>query len=124
MVLFSFVCTFSSARRNWPAQSSAPSLPKKKERGDARYLQLFLVLARRVEHFLHVLREAELAQSLVDVIRGDGLLGLLLRYLVRLGGDEGHELDAAVDEQVARILAERQPGLVAEDLGDDFLDCR
>ena len=82
------------------------------------------MLAGRVEHLLHVLGEAELAQGLVDVVRRDGLLGLPFRDLVGLGRDERDELDAAVDQQVARVLAEDEPGLVAQDLRDDLLDGR
>jgi hypothetical protein len=74
------------------------------------------------EHILDVLGEAQLAQGLVNVLGGDGLLGLVLCDLVGLGGDQRDELDAAVDEQVARVLAKGQARFVAQDLADDLLD--
>ena len=57
------------------------------------------------------------------------LLGLLLRDLVRFARDQGDELDAAFDEELARVAGERhgaiglgREGGCEEDLGDDFLD--
>ena len=52
-----------------------------------------------------------------------GLLGFFFGDLVGFRGDEGYELDAAVDEEVPGVFAEGEAGLVAEDFGDDFLDC-
>lgn len=59
------------------------------------------MLGGRLEHSGDVVGEAELLQGLCDVVAGYGLLGLLLGDLVGLGRDEGDELDAALDEQVA-----------------------
>ena len=59
------------------------------------------------------------------MFRRDRLFGLALRDLVGFGGDEGDELDAAVDEQVAGVSREGDAGfgiVGGEDLGDDFLD--
>lgn len=90
-------------------------------KGDTHSLHL-LVLLCRLQHGGHVVREAKLLQRLGDVVAGDGLLGLLLRDLVGLGGDEGDELDAALDEEVAGLLGEDGARGGGEDLGDDLLD--
>ena len=69
-----------------------------------------------------VLGEPELVEGLDDVVARDGLLGLLLRDLVRLGADEGDELDAAFYEDVTSLLGKRDAGPAGEDLADYFLD--
>ena len=90
------------------------------------------------QHLAHVLGEAQLPQGLFHVLRRDRLLRLLLRDVVGLRRHHGHELDAAVDQQVARVLAEGEAAgatgasaasgpavavaTAAEDLGDDLLD--
>lgn len=47
------------------------------------------------------------------------LFRFFLRNLVRLAGDEGDELDAALDQKVTRIFGERK--VWRENLPDDFL---
>lgn len=88
------------------------------------HLLLLLVLRRGLQDGRDVLGETELLQRLGDVIAGDGLLGLLLGDLVRLGRDERDELDAALDQQVPCLLGERDAVGGREDLGDDLLDRR
>ena len=80
------------------------------------------MLSSRLEDGGDVVAEAERVEGLGDVVADDGLLGLLLRDLVGLGRDEGDELDAALDQQVARLLGEVNAGGGREDLGDDLLD--
>ena len=58
------------------------------------------------------------------MFRRDGLLGFALCYVVRLGGDERDELDAAVYEQISGISRESNAGLGiggGENFCDDFL---
>ena len=80
------------------------------------------MLLRNSKHVRDVVHEPELAQRLLDVFCGDGLLGLFLRYLVCFGRDERDELDAALDEQVAGVFGEGLACAGGEDFGDDFLD--
>lgn len=79
------------------------------------------MLPRHRQHLRHILGKAQLTQGLVDVFGRDRLLGLALGDLVGLGGDEGDELDAAVDQEVTGVFAKGDAGVVAEDFGDDFL---
>ena len=65
------------------------------------------------------------------MLRGDRLLRLALRNLVCLGGDEGDEFDAAVDEEVAGVAGEGDGGFrrgggggCGEDFRDYLLDGR
>ena len=65
------------------------------------------------------------------MFRRDGLFRLTFRNLVRLGGDEGDELDAAVDEEVAGVAGEGDGGFrrgggggCGEDFRDYLLDGR
>lgn len=81
-----------------------------------------LVLLRGLEDGGDVVGGAELLEGLCDVVAGDCLLGLLLGDLVGLGGDEGDELDAALDEQVPGVLGEGDAGRGRQDLGDYLLD--
>jgi len=60
------------------------------------------------------------------MLRRYRLLAFLLGDLVGFGGDEGYELNGAVDEEVAGVFTEGETRFVAEDFGDDLLDrgCR
>jgi hypothetical protein len=69
-------------------------------------LQRLPVLPRRSQHLLHILRKPQLPQRFVDMLGGNRLLSFFLGDFVCFRGDEGDELDAAVDEEVARIFAE------------------
>jgi hypothetical protein len=72
--------------------------------GSETYLLHLLVLLRGFNDSCDVVREAELLESLCDVVASNGLLGLLFGDLVGLGGDEGDEFNAALDQQVAGLL--------------------
>lgn len=65
------------------------------------------MLSRSLENRRHVLGEAQYLECLGDVVACDGLLSLLIRYLVRLGRDKGDELDTAFYEQVSSLLGVR-----------------
>lgn len=69
-----------------------------------------------------VVGEAEGLEGLCDVVAGDGLFGLLLGDVVGLAGDEGDELDAALDEEVTGFFGEGHAVGGREDLGDNLLD--
>ena len=88
------------------------------------HLERLLHFPRRSQHFANIFREPELLQRLVDVFRRDGLLGFALCDVVRLGGYEGDEFDAAVYEQVSGISRESDAGfgvVGGEDFCDDLL---
>ena len=59
-----------------------------------------------LEYSRDVLAETQGVEGFADVVARDGLLGLLLRDVVGLGRDEGDELNAAFDQQVAGLLRE------------------
>ena len=105
-------------------QKGGPQVSDNTSRGKLRATHLLhlLVLLRRLQHGRHVITKAQLLERLGNVVAGDGLLGLLLGDLVGLGGDEGDELDVALDEEVAGLLGEDAAGGGGEDLGDDLLD--
>ena len=58
------------------------------------------------------------------MLTGNSLLGLLLSDLVRLTADHGDKLDAALNEQIARVAGEGNAAMVfgGKDLGDNFGD--
>lgn len=58
------------------------------------------------------------------MLAGYGLLRLLFGNLVGFGGYQGDELDAAFDQQVARIFGKSNSVVVGKDLIDDLLDSR
>ena len=55
------------------------------------------------------------------MLRCDGLLGFALCYVVRFGGYEGDEFDAAVYEQIPGISRESNAGFGIV-CGEDFCD--
>lgn len=85
---------------------------------------LRLVLRGNLRDVANVVRVAQLPQGRNDVLAGDGLLGLALGDLVGLGREQGDELDATFDQEVARILGEGQAAVAAEDFGYNLPDGR
>ena len=85
------------------------------------YLLLLLVVVGHLENGGHVVAKVELLEGGLDVLAGYRLLGVLFGNLVGLGGDEGDELDAAFNEQVARVFGKRHAGLAGEDVLDNLL---
>lgn len=74
------------------------------------HLERLLHLPRTRQHLPHILGEAQLLQCLIDMLCCDGFFGLALRNLVGLGGNEGDELDAAIDEKIAGVAGEGNGG--------------
>ena len=58
----------------------------------------------------HVVSEAQILQRPLDMFACDGLLRFLLADIIRLGGDECDELDAAFDQEVAGIFGKGLAG--------------
>ena len=74
------------------------------------YLQRLLHLPSTRQHLPHIFRKPQLPQRLVNMLRRNRLLGLLLSDLVRFGRYKGNEFDAAVYKEVARIAREGDGG--------------
>lgn len=68
-------------------------------------LQLLLVLIRDALYLFHILAKAKLLESFGDVFACDCLLGFFLTDFVGFRGDERDKLDAAFDEEIARVFA-------------------
>ena len=83
-------------------------------------LELLFLLARNRQHLLDILGKAQLLQRRGDMFWRDGLLALALHGVVGFGGDHGDELNAAVDEDVARFFGHGFAG--GEDFGSNFTD--
>jgi hypothetical protein len=88
------------------------------------YLLRLLVVCGNVEDGGHVLAKVELLEGGLDVFAGDCLLCVLFGNLVCFGGDEGDELDAALDEEVARVLGKGHARLGGQNVLDNLLDGR
>lgn len=86
------------------------------------YLLLLFVFRSSLQHGRNIGSEAQLLESLGDVITGNGLFGFLLGYLVRLRGDEGDELNTAFYEKVTSLFREGHTVGGGENLRDYFLD--
>ena len=84
------------------------------------YLDLFLLLSSCCKYLFHVLWEAEVPQSLLDVLYGYRLLRFFLGYIIRFRGNQGYEFDAAVDEQVAGVAGKGNVWRRTEDFVDYF----
>jgi hypothetical protein len=68
------------------------------------YLLLLLVILRDIKDRGHVVAEAELLQRSLDVLASYCLLRVLLGNLVGFGGNECDELNAAFNQEVARVF--------------------
>ena len=79
------------------------------------------MLSGHCQYLLYVFGEPKLSESFVDMVGRNGFLCLFFCYLVGLGGYEGDELDATVDQKVARISC-KGDARGSEDLGDDLLN--
>ena len=96
--------------------------------GAGAYLLLLLVVLYDLEDGRDVVAKVELLERSLDVLAGNRLLRVLFGDLVGLGGDEGDELDAALDQQVAGFLGEGHGlrifvgGFGGENFVDDLLD--
>lgn len=88
----------------------------------ATYLQLLLVFFGNGENIGNVIAEPEIPERLLHMFTGDGLLGLLLTDIVCFGRDQSDKLDAALHQEVARILGEGLAGARWENLRDNLLD--
>jgi len=87
---------------------------------------LLLIVLGDVEDGRHVVAKVELLEGGLDMLAGDRLLGVLFGDFVGFGGDEGDELDAALDEKVARVLGKSHARLAGQDVLNNLLDrgCR
>lgn len=82
------------------------------------------MIARYLQDVLDVIAKTQLLERLLDVLTGNGFLGLLLSNFVGFAADHGDELDTAFYKQIAGISGESDAavGFGGEDLGDDFGD--
>jgi hypothetical protein len=112
---FSRFCARSCQRRRGYGRGMGCSGP---------YLLCLLVVCSNVEDGGHVLAKVELLEGGLDVFAGDCLFGVLFGNLVGFGGNEGDELDAALDEEVARVLGKGHARLGGQNVLDNLLDGR
>ena len=68
------------------------------------HLLLLLVILRDIKDRWHVIAKVEFLQRCLDMLACNGLLRVLFGDFVGFGGDEGNELDTALDEEVARVF--------------------
>lgn len=80
------------------------------------YLQLLSVFLCDGKNIGDVIGEPQVAQRSLDVFAGNSLLCFLFADVVRLGGNQSDELDAALHKQVAGVLGEGLAGGGGEDL--------
>lgn len=84
----------------------------------------FLVFISRFDDGGDVISKTKLIKGLRDMIARNGLLGVLLRDIVGLGGDKGDEFDTALDEKVTRFLGKVDSHRGRQDLAHYLLNGR
>lgn len=83
-------------------------------------LLLFVVLGDFKDR-RHVVAKVELLEGGLDVLACYRLLRIFLGDLVGFRGDEGDELDTALDEEVARVFGKGHARLAGQDVLDNLL---
>jgi len=72
----------------------------------------------------HVVAKVEFLERCFDVLACNRLLRVLFGNLVGFGRDEGDELDAAFNQEIARVFGKSHAGLAGQDILDNLLYSR
>jgi len=85
---------------------------------------LLLVVLGDLEDGGHVVAKVEFLERCFDVLACNRLLRVLFGNLVGFGRDEGDELDAAFNQEIARVFGKSHAGLAGQDILDNLLYSR